>query len=249
MRLAKCAGVSQYGGREAHEPASQTRPPAMASQPTNDHGLGGRSSRERRIAVCAAAGVLGAVIVAIAGPWWLAPLVAWDISSASLLAWTWRSLWPLGPAQTASHASRESPGRANTDFLLLGGSIISLLAVGLVLVRASSETGLSKGLLVGLGVASIVLGWSVVHTVYALRYAKLYYQGAPGGVDFNEEASPCYADFAYLALTVGMTFQVSDTNLTSKAVRRLALRHALLSYMFGALIIATTINLIAGLGK
>lgn len=116
-------------------------------------------------------------------------------------------------------------------------------------MRASSDAGLAKGLLVGLGVLSIVLGWSVVHTVYTLRYAKLYYDGDPSGVDFNEEELPCYADFAYLSLTIGMTFQVSDTNLTSKAMRRLALRHAILSYMFGALIIATTINLIAGLGK
>jgi uncharacterized membrane protein len=196
--------------------------------------------------VCAIAGALGALVVAIAGPWWLAPLAAWDIASVGLLGWTWRLLWPLGTAQTASHARQESPGRANTDLLLLAGSIISLLAVGLVLVRASNETGLAKGLLVGLGVASIVLAWAVVHTVYTLRYAKLYYQGTPEGVDFNEETLP---DFAYLALTIGMTFQVSDTDLTSKAMRRLALRHALLSYMFGALIIATTINLIAGLGK
>ena len=146
------------------------------------------------------------------------------------------------------HATRESPSRVNTDLLLLGGSIISLAAVGLVLVRASREAGLEKGLLVATGVASIVLAWSVVHTVYTLRYAKLYYQGTDKGVDFNDDASPCYGDFAYLALTIGMTFQVSDTDLTTKAMRRLALRHALLSYAFGALIIATTINLIAGLG-
>jgi uncharacterized membrane protein len=104
-------------------------------------------------------------------------------------------------------------------------------------------------LLVGLSVASVVLAWSVVHTVFSLRYAKLYYQGEGGGVDFNEEESPCYTDFAYLALTIGMTFQVSDTNLKTKEIRRTALRHALLSYVFGALIIATTINLIAGLTK
>jgi uncharacterized membrane protein len=138
--------------------------------------------------------------------------------------------------------------RAYSDLLLIGGSVISLAAVGLVLVRASHETGLAKGLLVGMAVASIVLAWSVVHSVYTLRYAKLYYQGADGGVNFNGRNRPAYADFAYVALTIGMTFQVSDTALTTTAFRRLALRHALLSYGFGALIIATTINLIAGLG-
>jgi uncharacterized membrane protein len=115
-----------------------------------------------------------------------------------------------------------------------------------VLVRAGHTTGLSKAQLVGLSVVSIILAWSVVHTVYSLRYAKLYYEGTAGGVEFNAEEAPRYIDFACLALTIGMTFQVSDTNLESTSIRRTALRHALLSYAFGTLIIATTINLIAG---
>ena len=82
-----------------------------------------------------------------------------------------------------------------------------------------------------------------------LRYARLYYRDRPGGVSFNEQDPPVYSDFAYLALTIGMTFQVSDTDLQAKEIRRLALRHALLSYVFGTLIIATTVNLVAGLGK
>jgi len=213
--------------------------------------LSGEVSPVSRLLVCATAGAVAALIVAVIGPWWLIPLAAWDVTSFVLLGWIWRSLWPLDAAKTASHATREAPNRADTDLLLLGGSIISLIAVGLVLVRASQENGLDKGLLVGMGIASIVSAWSVVHTVYTLRYASLFYSGKPDpkGVDFNEDSSPCYADFAYLALTIGMTFQVSDTDLTTKAMRRLALRHALLSYMFGALIIATTINLVAGLGS
>jgi uncharacterized membrane protein len=221
----------------------------MAKRRSGKRPRNGGLSPSVRVASCATAGALGGVVVAIAGPWWLVPLAAWDIAAGGLLAWTWRLLWPSGAEQTATHARQESPGRANTDLLLLSGSVISLAAVGLVLVRASNEAGLAKGLLVGLAVASIVLGWSVVHTVYTLRYAKLYYEATPAGVDFNDDKLPCYADFAYLALTIGMTFQVSDTDLTSTAMRRLALRHAVLSYMFGALIIATTINLIAGLGK
>lgn len=151
--------------------------------------------------------------------------------------------------ETAHWARREDPGRAITDVLLLGASVISLLAVGLVLVRAGKTSGLDRGLLVGLGVTSIVLSWGVVHSVYVLRYAQLYYADRPGTVDFNEKEPPCYIDFAYLALTIGMTYQVSDTDLRTKEIRRTALKHALLSYVFGTLIIATTINLIAGLSK
>jgi len=195
------------------------------------------------------AGAASGTLTAILGPWWLGPLVAWDVAAAVQLVWTWHLIWGLSASETSSHATRESPGRANTDLLLLAGSIISLVAVGLVLIRANQQTGLDKGLLVGTSVLSIVLAWSTVHTVYALRYAQLYYRREAGGVDFNDTHAPCYPDFAYLALTIGMTFQVSDTDLSTTAFRRLAIRHALLSYMFGALIVAVTINLIAGLGK
>ncbi len=202
-----------------------------------------------RVGVSAAAGALSALVVAVLGPWWLIPLSGWDMAALVFVIWMWRSLWSLDAAGTAKQATRENPRRAAADSLLLSASIASLIAVGLVLVRAGHSSGLTKGLLIGLGVASIILAWSVVHTVFILRYAKLYYEGTPGGVDFNEEEPPCYIDFAYLALTIGMTFQVSDTNLKTKDIRRTALRHALLSYAFGALIIATTINLIAGLTK
>jgi uncharacterized membrane protein len=202
-----------------------------------------------RVAVSAGAGALGALAVSIVGPWWLIPLSGWDIAALLFVSWMWRSLWPLDAVDTAKQAKRENPRRAPADALLLSASVTSLIAVGLVLVRAGNSNDLSKALLVGLSVASIVLAWSVVHTVYTLRYAKLYYEGGPGGVDFNAEGAPCYIDFAYLALTIGMTFQVSDTNLKTTSVRRTALRHALLSYAFGTLIIATTINLVAGLTK
>ncbi len=206
------------------------------------------ASPVHRVSVAAGVGVIAGAVAAGVGLWWLGPLVAWDVASAVVLVWTWALIWNLPATQAAVFATRESPGRTNSDLLLLAGSVVSLVAVGLVLVRANQETGLDKGLLVGLSVMSIVLAWSTVHTVYALRYARMYYAGQDGGVDFNDKSAPCYPDFAYLALTIGMTFQVSDTPLTTNAFRRLALRHALLSYMFGALIIATTINFIAGLG-
>jgi len=202
-----------------------------------------------RVAISAAVGILCACLVAIVGPWWLSPLSGYVIASLVFVGWTWSSLWSLDPDATAEKAKQENPGRALADALLLGASIVSLLAVGLVLVRAGHTTGLTKGLLVGLSVASVVLAWSVVHTVFTLRYANLYYTGRPGGVDFNEQESPDYIDFVYLALTIGMTFQVSDTDLKTKDIRRTAVRHALLSYMFGAIILATTVNLIAGLSK
>jgi uncharacterized membrane protein len=98
----------------------------------------------------------------------------------------------------------------------------------------------------GLGVVSVVLAWAIVHTVYTLRYADLYYS-LGGGIDFNANDDPDYRDFAYLAFTIGMTYQVSETNIQSNFLRRTALKHALLSFVFGTAIIAMTINVVAGL--
>ncbi len=200
-----------------------------------------------RVLVATGAGAVGGIIVGLVGPWWLVPLSAWDCGALVFLAWLWRSLGHLDGASTKSYARREDPSRAGADLVLLSASIVSLIAVGLVLVRAGHESGLAKDLLVGMTVISVVLAWSMVHTVYTLRYTRLYYTQQVGGVDFNERAAPSYSDFLYLALTVGMTFQVSDTDLTTKAIRRTAIRHALLSYVFGVIIIAASINLVAGL--
>ena len=139
-------------------------------------------------------------------------------------------------------------GRAATDLIVLIASVASLGAVGLVLVKASAARGAQQSLIAGFGVGSVALSWFTVHMLFTLRYARLYYTGEDGGVDFNQDAPPRYLDFAYVAFTIGMTFQVSDTDLESPAIRHSALRHGLLSYLFGAVILATTINLIAGLG-
>ena len=122
-----------------------------------------------------------------------------------------------------------------------------LAAVGLVLIRAGHAAGGVKAYLITLGVLSVALTWALVHTVFTLRYARTYYAKPVGGIDFNEEDPPTYLDFAYLALTIGMTFQVSDTNLTTKNIRRIALAHALLSYVYGAVIVALVINVVSSL--
>jgi uncharacterized membrane protein len=98
-------------------------------------------------------------------------------------------------------------------------------------------------------VFSVVISWTLVHVTYMLRYARIYYSKPVGGVSFNQDDPPCYADFAYLAFTVGMTFQVSDTSLSSRAMRTTALKQALLSYLFGTVIVATTVNFVAGLAR
>jgi uncharacterized membrane protein len=123
--------------------------------------------------------------------------------------------------------------------------VACIVGAGFALGRASSASGGEKAGLIVLAVASVLFSWASIHTVYTLRYARLFYGNDAEGVDFNEDDPPAYLDFAYVALTVGMTFQVSDTNLQTKAMRRTALRHALISWLFGAVLIGLTINALA----
>jgi uncharacterized membrane protein len=174
-------------------------------------------------------------------------LIGWDVAAATYMTWIWVTILRRSAEDTARRSTTTDPDRAMTDVLLLTAAVASLMAVGLVLRQAAQGTGAEELVQVGLGMASVVLSWAMVHTIFTLRYAHLYYAGPDGGIDFNDSDPPTYADFAYLAFTIGMTFQVSDTALKSSKIRRTALRHALLSYLFGTGILATTINLVASL--
>jgi uncharacterized membrane protein len=153
----------------------------------------------------------------------------------------------MDSGSTSRNATREDPHRKTEHAVMLTASISALAAVVLGIIKASSATSSARPILLGAGIAAIVASWGLVHTVFTLRYAAIYYSGTVGGIDFNEDEDPSYLDFAYLALTIGMTYQVSDTDLTSKAMRHTALGHAVLSYLLGTVIIAATINLAAGL--
>jgi uncharacterized membrane protein len=176
-------------------------------------------------------------------------LLGWDIAVLIYLAWTWSAIWRLTPGVTARLAKGEDPSTAVAELTVVAAGTAMLVAVGFALVRAGQATGYMKAYLVALGLVSVVLSWTVVHSVYALRYARAYYSEPAGGIDFNEEEPPNYIDFAYFSFTVGMTFQVADTNITTKVIRRMTLHHALLSYLYGAVLLGLVINVVSALLK
>jgi uncharacterized membrane protein len=194
-------------------------------------------------------GVIAAIITGLAGEWTYAAAVGWLAASLTYSISVYLAIHGLDAEATSRHATREDPGRAITDSLLLIASVASFAVVGLILIEAGSADGAGKVVLVALALTTVGSSWFLVHTLFALRYAHLYYTGDDGGVDFNQKAPPRYGDFSYFSFTLGMTFQVSDTNISSDEIRAMALRHALLSYAFGAVIIATVINLVGGLSK
>jgi uncharacterized membrane protein len=238
-RHASTPQLRRYRARMTGEPSGVTQPPSDLP----------RVRALLQVGICAIVGLLAAIAAGLLGPIWLALLLGWDAAALTYLIWTWFRVGRLNADDTAAHATNEDPTRQGADLLLLFASAASLVAVGVVIVNASDSSGVGRIMQTVIGVGSVIIGWLIVHTTYTLRYARLFHDGHPGGVDFNSDEMPDYRDFAYVAFTIGMTFQVSDTSFTSSAMRATALRHALLSYLYGTVIIATAINLVAGLTK
>jgi uncharacterized membrane protein len=200
-----------------------------------------------RVGVSALVGLVAGVATSLVTSWQAAVLIGWDAACLVLIAAIWFAVAGMDGQETRSHAGLEDPSIRLSESIVLVAGVAVLAAVGLALVRAGNTAGAAKAYLITLGVLSVALSWALVHTVFTLRYARSFYGSPSGGIDFNEPDPPTYLDFAYLAFTIGMTFQVSDTNLTSKTIRRIALTHALISYLFGAVIIGLVINVVSSL--
>lgn len=201
-----------------------------------------------RLLIAALAGIAAGVVIAVLGLARYGIGAGWVIACLVYLRWIWATIWPMNAAQTRNHSSWEDSTRAGVDLILVLAALASLFAVGYYLISAGSKDALERDIMAGLGVLIVAVSWATVHTVYAVRYADLYYDAGADGIDFGSKEPPTYRDFAYLSFTIGMTYQVSDTTLQAPAIRHAALRHALLSFVFGAVILGATVNLVAGLG-
>lgn len=200
------------------------------------------------MALAAAAALVVATVGGLVGAGWTVSLTGgWGAAALVTVLVIWLRIGRMGPAETAAHAQAEDYSRAAADFVFLSASVGSLVTIGYTLVDARHHNGADKALLILLAVAVVALSWTAVHLIFTVRYGGLYYAEPVGGVTFNEDEDPDYKDFLYFALTIGMTFQVSDTNIGAKPVRRQVTRHALLSYVFGAVIVALAINTVATL--
>lgn len=198
------------------------------------------------------AGLIGAgalLAVAITAGWDYAPSVGWTAAALVYLVWTWIVVLPMDAMRTREHVVPEDPPSGwLIDVVILSASVASLAGVA-HLLAASSKAGPEKNIAAAVGVVSIAVAWCVVHTVFSVRYADVYYSNSETGIDFNGTENPRFLDFFYVGFTIGMTYQVSDTTLQTGQLRRIALCQALLSYLFGAVILAVTINLVVGLSN
>jgi len=201
----------------------------------------------RRLMICLGGGLLVAGLTAVAGVPEIAVLMGWAVAASGLLLWVWRISWPRDSEGTKRLAEEE--GRTHvTDMVVLGAAVASLAAVVEALVRSGTKDAVGV-LTVVLAVAVVILSWAVVNTVFALKYARLYYSGGDGGIEFHQERPPAYSDFAYVAFTVGMSFAVPEMPLVDTQIRKVGLGHALMSYLFGTVVIAVAVNLVTNLGQ
>ncbi len=212
--------------------------------------LGWHAPALRRAVIVVSIGLIVAAVLLWFMTWGMAVVGGWDAAALIFLL----SIWPIILRADSSHAEqlarREDETRGPATLLLVGASVASLLGVGLALSVAGRESGAPRVLLIAVAVLTVVLSWTVVNTVYTLRYADLYFGPKAVGIAFGDWAGqerPTYRDFAYLAFTIGMTYQVSDTSVRDPRIRRTVLSHALLSYLFGVVIVGGSVNLIAGL--
>jgi uncharacterized membrane protein len=229
------------------KPSSKKKPLLPSSQYAID-------AHHRVLAGCVAALlVLIALHGRVALPTQL--VLAWNAFALALVVLAWIVICIRDPYEVRRDARLQDSSATFLFVLVISAATASLLAVGFLLASAKnlSPTGLASH--IGLSLSAVGLSWALVHTIFALRYAHLYYRGAHGlerdavsaGLIFPGGNSPDYFDFAYFSFVIGMTCQVSDVQISASQMRRLALVHGLISFAFNTAILAMFVNIIAGL--
>jgi uncharacterized membrane protein len=212
--------------------------------------LGWHAPDMRRTLTAFTAGLIVAAVLLPFVTWGLALVGGWDAAALTVLLAIWSIIIRADSSLAPQLAAREDETQGSARALLVGASVASLLGAGYVLDLAGRQSGAQRVLLIGTAVLTVVLSWTVINTVYTLRYADQHFRSKPGGIEFATEGGqqhPSYRDFAYVAFTIGMCYQVSDTTMRDAQLRRTVLTHAILAYVFGVVIVAGSVNLISGL--
>ncbi|NBE56600.1 DUF1345 domain-containing protein [Streptomyces sp. YC537] len=189
--------------------------------------------------------VAGAVVAAATGNTPLGILAGIAAAETVFVVAGWLVLWPMDAASTRANAGREEFRPVVEELAVVGAASCGLVGI-VVLLLVGDDSGLSHAA-AATALCGVFMAWAALHLMYATRYAYLYYRDPAPGIDFNTHDPPRYIDFLYFSYNLVMTYQVSDTNVSTTTIRAVALRHCLLSYLFGASVLATTINLVAGI--
>jgi uncharacterized membrane protein len=186
-------------------------------------------------------------------------ILTWSSFSFSILLFFWITILTAQPNEVKLIAKKQDSSRTITFIFVLAASLISLFAVILLLRILPDTKQAGYAYHVGFSIFSVVLSWNLIHTVFAIRYTHLYYnlmaeekdmvKEHKGGLIFPTNDPPDYLDLVYFSYVIGMTFQVSDIQITSRRIRHLVLFHALLSFLYNTVILALSITIISGLAQ
>ena len=180
-------------------------------------------------------------------------MIGWDCFSVCMIIISTVIFSSMRPRQIRVLAKQEDAGRIIVFFIVLAATLGSLFGV-LLLLQNKEPWLLGKGIETFIYITGVICSWVLLHTMFAYRYALLYYGEHPMdpdmhtvGLQIPNELWPDYLDFAYFSFVIGMTFQVSDIEISSRLIRRVALVHGLLSFLFNTVIVALTINVVVDL--
>lgn len=183
-------------------------------------------------------------------------MCTWIAFAISYLVFSWYIILSYHPVDVRANAKKEDWAGSIIFLFVILAAFISLFAIVFLLksIPDESKRGLSIHIL--LSVVSVFCSWTLIHTLFTLKYAHKFYGTSTrqngtvtygAGLDFPSESEPDLLDFAYFSFVIGMTFQVSDVEITSRYIRRLSLMHAFLSFIYNTVIVALSINIISGM--
>jgi uncharacterized membrane protein len=202
-----------------------------------------------RVAISLGLGLIAYDVVAGRLPGHAAALVGWNSGALCLLALTWAVIVPANATHTRHLAGNEDPGRALVYAIALVASASSLVAATILVGEARTLGPDLARIVASLCMLAVATSWTMTHTAFTMRYARLYYREDAegiGGMELPGKQPPTYFDFAYVAFTIGMCFQVSDVCVTSPQLRRTVLLHAAISFGYNTVILAFVLNLVFG---
>ena len=202
-----------------------------------------------RATVSLAAGAVAYALTCALLPGTAAVLLGWNAAGLVLLALSWATIGTADADRTQERAGSEDPGRTLVNVIVILTSGVSLFAAAALVPGGHAPDATAHQARVALCLLTVALAWTMTHTAFTFRYAHLYYREDAegiGGVTFAGNDVATYFDFAYLAFTIGMCFQVSDACVTSSQIRRTVLLHAVISFVYNSVILAFVLNLIFG---
>lgn len=182
-------------------------------------------------------------------------LIVWIGFALTIIVFNWIIILTSHPREVRKIAKLQDSSRTFLFIFIITASVVSLIAIIFLLKSSKGISGTIKHEHILLAISAVAVSWWLVHTIFSLRYAHLYYDtetddGKPlkgGGLEFPDTKEPDFLDFMYFGFVVGMTFQVSDVEISDRTIRRLCLLHGLISFTFNTAIVALSINVISGM--